>query len=281
MSDVNNVTVGKPKIGGAAFCAPIGTPLPTDPFSPLDKAFKCLGYISEDGLVNANSPEHEDVKAWGGDIVLTPQTGKPDTWKYKLIEATNLWVLKTVYGASNVTGEDVAVTGLHVKANSKQQPSMAWVFDMILRNDVPKRVCIPSASITEVSEIVYKDNEPVGYEVTINAEPDASGNTHEEHIGGTAPTLGALTVQSSEGTAEGKSKITVEPSKAPSGAYKIKIGEGATPVAYGQDVSGWDDWDGSAEVQGTKGQTITVVETAGGGWAIKAGSATLTVREGE
>lgn len=280
MSNVNNVTVGKPKIGGAAFCAPIGTPLPSDPFSPLNKAFKCLGYVSEDGLVNANSPEHEDVKAWGGDIVLTPQTGKPDTWKYKLIEATNPEVLKAVYGPSNVTGESLK-TGIHIKANSKQQPPMAWVFDMILRNDVPKRVCIPSASITEVSEIAYKDNEPVGYEITINAEPNADGDTHEEYIGGTAPTLGTLTVQSTEGTSEGKSKITVTPPKAEGGAYKTKIGAAEAPVAYGQDVSDWEDWNGTTEVEGTKGQTITVVETDADGWAIKAGSAALTIKEGE
>lgn len=185
MSDVKNVSVGKPKIGGAAFCAPVGTKLPTDAVTALDPAFKSLGYISEDGLVNANSPEHEDIKAWGGDIVLTPQTGKADTFKFKLIEALNPEVLKAVYGSSNVTGESVE-TGIHVKANSKQQPAMAWVFDMILRNDVPKRVVIESANITEVSEITYKDNEPIGYEITINAEPNTDGDTHDEHIGGAA-----------------------------------------------------------------------------------------------
>lgn len=279
MSNVNNVTVGKPKIGGAAFCAPVGTPLPSDPFTPLDKAFKSLGYISEDGLVNANSPEHEDIKAWGGDIVLTPQTGKPDTWKFKLIEAMNPEVLKAVYGPGNVSGEDVSTTGIHVKANSRQQPAMAWVFDMILRNDVPKRVCIPSASITEMSEISYKDNEPVGYEITINAEPDTNGDTHGEHIGGTAPTLETLTVQSQEGTENGKSKITVEPAKSGSDIYKTKVDAAETPVSYGQDVSDWDDWDGSAEVEGTSSQVITVVEADAANWAKKAGHASMTVKE--
>lgn len=279
MSNVNNVTVGKPKIGGAAFCAPVGTPLPSDPFTPLDKAFKSLGYISEDGVVNANSPEHEDIKAWGGDIVLTPQTGKPDTWKFKLIEAMNPEVLKAVYGSSNVTGESVSTTGIHVKANSKQQPAMAWVFDMILRNDVPKRVCIPSASITEMSEITYRDNEPVGYEITINAEPDTSGDTHGEHIGGTAPTLGALTVKSAAGTSQGKSKITITEAKGGANVYKTKVAPAETPVVYGQDVTDWAEWDGSAEVEGTKGQVITVVEAHADGWALKAGHATLTVKE--
>lgn len=61
--DVKNVTVGKPKKGGAIYRAPLGTALPTDAKSELDQAFKALGYCGEDGLVNANSPESDNIKA--------------------------------------------------------------------------------------------------------------------------------------------------------------------------------------------------------------------------
>ncbi len=185
MSDVKNVTTAKPKVGGAAFTAPVETSLPTDAKTDLNEAFNGLGYISEDGVVNNNSPEHEDIKAWGGDIVATPHTGKPDTFTCRLIEALNPKVLKAVYGSKNVTGESVAA-GITVKANSSENPAMAWVFDMVLRGDIPKRVVIPSGTITEVSEITYIDSDVVGYEITINAEPDANGNTHYEYIGGAA-----------------------------------------------------------------------------------------------
>ena len=70
MTNVNNVSAGKPKIGGAVFVAPIGTELPEDVTTQLNAAFKGLGYCSDDGITNTNSPETEEQKAWGGDTVL-------------------------------------------------------------------------------------------------------------------------------------------------------------------------------------------------------------------
>ena len=177
--DVKNVSAGKPKIGGAIFRAPLGTKLPEDVKTALDAAFKELGYCSDDGITNSNSPETDNVKAWGGDTVLDLQTSKEDSFQYKLIEITNVEVLKAVYGDDNVTG--TLDTGITVKANSNEAESCAWVFDMILKNAI-KRIVVPSASVTEVADIVYKDSEAIGYETTIKATPDSSGNTHYEYI---------------------------------------------------------------------------------------------------
>lgn len=177
--DVKNVSAGKPKIGGAIFRAPLGTKLPEDAKTALDAAFKELGYCSDDGVTNSNSPETDNVKAWGGDTVLDLQTSKEDSFQYKLIEITNVEVLKAVYGDDNVTG--TLDTGITVKANSNEAESCAWVFDMILKNAI-KRIVVPSASVTEVADIVYKDSEAIGYETTIKATPDSSGNTHYEYI---------------------------------------------------------------------------------------------------
>ena len=180
MATVGYVSTGQPNVSGAIFCAPLGTTLPTDTATALDAAFMDMGYASEDGVTNTNSPESENIKAWGGDTVLAIQTSKEDTWKLKLIEVLYEDVLKVVYGTAKVTG--TLSTGITVEASSEDEQEMSWVIDMAMRDGTAKRVVLPDAKITEMGDITYTDNDVTGYEITLVAMPDSSGNTHYEYI---------------------------------------------------------------------------------------------------
>ena len=89
-------------------------------------------------------------------------------------------MLKLVYGAANVTG--TLDTGITIQANNKPQEEHVLVIDMVLRDLTQKRIVIPKGYVTAVGDIVYRDNAAVGYQTTITAFPDASGNTHYEYI---------------------------------------------------------------------------------------------------
>ena len=174
-----NVTAGKPKIGGSIHVAPLGTTLPTSVNDELT-GFTCLGYVSDAGVANDNSPSSQSIKAWGGDTVLNMQTDRPDSFGLTLLEVLNEDVLKAVYGGSNVTvGGNGDIT---VKATADDLGSGSWVVDMILRGNRKKRIVIPNGTISELGTITYKDDEAVGYELTITDVPDSAGVYHYEYI---------------------------------------------------------------------------------------------------
>lgn len=181
-NNASNVSAAKPKIGGAISRAPLGTILPTNATENLAEAFKQLGYISEDGLTNTNTFDSTDVASWDGDVVLTTESNKRDTFMYKLLEVLNVDVLKSVYGDENVIG--TLDTGITVRANSQPQEEHSWVIDMVMKNGVLKRIVIPKAKVSAVADIVYKNNEAIGYETTLSAAPyeEYDGDTHREYI---------------------------------------------------------------------------------------------------
>lgn len=172
MTTVTNVAAGKPKVGGAVSIAPTSATLPTNATATLT-GFTNLGYISEDGMTQTIERTSENIKAWGGDPVLAVQTDYIETYQFTMIETLNVDVRKATFGDDNVTG--TLAEGITTIGNSKELAEKAWVIDMIQRGAVERKV-IPCGKVTEVGEITYSDSEVIGYQVTVTAFPDASGN---------------------------------------------------------------------------------------------------------
>jgi hypothetical protein len=95
-------------------------------------------------------------------------------------------VLKSVYGDDNVTG--TLSTGITVRANSNEQEPAAYVIETALKGGVKKRIVIPNGVLSELAEITYKDDEAIGYNVTIMAMAggfaEGDNDTHKEYIKG-------------------------------------------------------------------------------------------------
>ena len=179
-NNANYVSAGKPRPAGAVYRAAAGTTAPTDATTALAADFKALGYCSDDGMSNDNSPSVTIINAWGGDPVLTIQESREDTFTVTLIETMNVDVLKAVYGEDNVTG--TLETGITVQANNQDLEEGVWVIDMILNGGVLQRTVIPKGKITEIGTIEYSDSDAIGFEVTITGIRDANGQTHYDYI---------------------------------------------------------------------------------------------------
>ena len=131
-------------------------------------------------MVNSNSPSTTDVKEWGGTVVMSSLTDKPDNFKFKLIEVLRLDVLKTVYGSANVTQDETGK--ITIKAKAEDPENMIWVFDMMLSGKKLKRIIVSDGKITTVGDIEYTKSNASGFDLTIAAYPDAEKSTHTEYI---------------------------------------------------------------------------------------------------
>lgn len=176
-----NVSFGKPKAAGAVYVAPKGTAVPTNATTALPAAFVNLGYVSEDGLVNAVETDTETINAWGGERVLVGQTSYAEMFTFNLIE-TRAEALRLYYGDNNVVVD--GVTGaITVTAKSTILPTVVLVFELVLTGGRIKRIVVPVAQMVDRSgEITYVDGEAITYPAVFTAYPDAAGATHTEYI---------------------------------------------------------------------------------------------------
>jgi hypothetical protein len=182
----SKILVGAPdRVTGAIMAAPVGSTLPTNATTAPDAAFDDLGYISEDGLSLSQASSWETIRDWGGDQVRKFLSDFTGTLSWTFLE-TNDDALEAMYGAANVTVTAAGASAgklTAVKLNATEPVSKAWIFNMADSvapgGDVARkvRIVVPIAQITERGDLSFSKNAAVMYPVTLEAYPDASGNS--------------------------------------------------------------------------------------------------------
>lgn len=169
MADSGNIWAATiPADGAAVFAAPLGTPLPTSASASLNAAFKDLGWVSEDGITNAIQRDVTRHKAWGGDTVKTTQDNYTESVQFALLESS-ADVLKTVYGADNVTvsGDTIAVDH-----SSLQLERQSFVIDFI-DGDRMGRIVVKEGLVVELGDVRYVHSGLTMYDLTVDVyRPD-------------------------------------------------------------------------------------------------------------
>lgn len=181
-NNTSNVSVGKGAVGGYAYYAPYGTTLPTDNTTQLDEAFRNIGYINEDGVTFTDESDSESIPDMNGDSIVTTSGAITKTFTFFAAEV-KADTLKLQYGDANVTDATGTVT-VHDKGPNNGQYSV--VFEFRLKDGRKERCIVPSATVSELGDLVYNYSELVGREITMAASLDATlGDYYVRYIDST------------------------------------------------------------------------------------------------
>lgn len=162
-TDSEKVLVG---VTGGVYHGDTDATLPTNATTAIDASLVEVGYVSEGGLTQSIAADTQSIKAWqNGDTVRTVQTSHELTYQFKMIESND--ESQSIFYGATVTGGEIEITG-------NQMPLKSFVFEMFDGDQAIRIVC-PSARVTERGDVVWKGDEEIGYEVTINCLPDTSG----------------------------------------------------------------------------------------------------------
>ena len=173
-----NVSAGKGVKGGYIFSAPVGTPLPTDIKTDLNEAFKCLGFISEDGYVETVEEDSNDIVDLNGDLMDSSNSNRVESAQFTLAEI-KAETLKRQYGENNVTDEGGIITVHH---NSDSHSVFAYVLELVLKNGRRWRKVIPQGQSSELDDLTVASSELCQRALTMKYLTDETGNTCYDYI---------------------------------------------------------------------------------------------------
>lgn len=168
-----NVSAGKGVKGGYIYSAPVNTTLPTDIKATLAPAFKCLGFISEDGYVETLEEDSEDIVDMNGDLMDSSNSNRVESAQFTLAEI-KAETLKRQYGENNVTDKNGMIS---VKHNSDSHPAFCYVLELVLKNGRRWRKVVPQAQSSELDDLTIASSELCQRALTMKYLTDEDGNT--------------------------------------------------------------------------------------------------------
>lgn len=177
-NSTDNVSSTKGVRGGYIFVAPVGTTLPTDYSTALPTAYKCLGFISEDGYVETVDSDSEDLVDMNGDLMDSPQTSRVESAQLTLAEIKAM-TLKLMYGDENVTDKAGVIT---VKHNGNSNGTWVVVLDLLLKNNRKWRKVVPLFQCSELDDLTLAVGEIAARALTAKYLTDGDGNTCYDYI---------------------------------------------------------------------------------------------------
>ncbi|BBZ65819.1 hypothetical protein MINS_12480 [Mycolicibacterium insubricum] len=181
-----NTGVLVPKATGGIFRYPLGTILPTDPWTPRPVIAGWdprLGGVSDEGATSNTKRDSEKKKDWNGDKVRGIQTGKDDTLKLTYIEPLNPRTMEEYFGKANVEVTPATTehgTLIAARSNSDVLPHYSYIID-VFDGAVRKRRCLPDAQVAEIGDEVWKSTDWAAYPLTYDLFPDLAGNTFYDY----------------------------------------------------------------------------------------------------
>ena len=176
LGDTKNVIAGIPDVAGGFWVKDLITDreaYPSKDTNLKEDGWTPVGFISEDGVTEANERDTEKVKGWGGDTIRVLQNEHTQTFTFSFYELGNPEVLKLIYGDDNVTVSDDGT--VEITQNSKVLPHKSFCIE-VLDGDKKIRKFIPDGQITETGELQMTHSAVMGIEATLEAFADAQGN---------------------------------------------------------------------------------------------------------
>ena len=189
MGNVKHAYVAQSIDGGVVFTAPAGQlVLPTQaitPTNPLTQPWKDrnLGTLSSDGLGIQYKRSSKNIEDYDGAVYMPVQDSFADGFKATFLDADNINLVHSVYGAANVETE--AATGAHgERITIFHAPEQLPYEQAVITTRSGKKRKTYTAEIAQVSEIAeIKDiyNDATKYEVTWAVLRGSDGNFLKEY----------------------------------------------------------------------------------------------------